>query len=374
MSAGCVCKNLYPIANQIAVEKFEYLCCSSNEFLKKFTVLKKLRVKSEKISNDGLSQLTNLESLSISSFIDFDDTVSRMTNLTELYMDVRYESNVSFTVITKLKHLTGLAMKKLPNEGYSMSVLTNLRSLKLDQLAVLPPFFTNLTSLKIGTDTPTSVKFAEIWNYTNLTAIKLLSAPFEPPEAWVSTLTNLTSLKIPSLCTDDTPTSNLKKLNYNYNPVRLTEVPDLLKLNCGRYQLLSHQISTLKRLTCLKNFYSRMTTENDLPVSLRKLTISNVISDMSKLTNLTFLHIRVHFPIPGLSSLTNLTTLKLENNYTIQPEHLKGLTNLTKLRFMPRQFPDNCVRCLSKLRKLERKSGPETTAGVLSDVEEVIYY
>lgn len=274
--------------------------------------------------------MTNLTSLDARYYLVSSDILC-LVNLRTLKMNV---CNMHISKIASLTNLTKLSMTDPRNFRQSqVTVLTQLRSLLIVDGSNIS-FTTNLTSLRCYNGRPNDLSMLTNLKKMYVDTLGLTDVPASITDMsvdiflqWMSSLTNLTKLRIHSCPPTDaiglTNLTNLTDLTVGHGS---TTLPDAIEplVNLRSLTLGAECHVTIATLTKLSNLTSLNLGHNDLTdlgllTNLRSLRIgwadSTPIDDVSKLFNLTKLDWPVFQRVDGhrLSKLTNLRELTVPN-------------------------------------------------------------
>lgn len=312
---GCTSKRIFELTNNHLTSRFEHACLASEQFLQKFTHLKRLEIDHTRaFSPTALLALTNLTYLKLSGEQYYFSTLTNLESV-DFHTD---QSNFLLSDFPKLTSLSSPYACDYPNTMKSVHFWYGAPPPSLAEC-------TNLMSLSVQ-DTPPFLS-----NFPNLTYLCLRRKA--NIQKIVESCPQLRSLSLPAFDPALTQLRNLTSLSFftlvDSSP--LLQLPNLVELDLQSAAALDkHVLSKLTRLTSLLNL-PRGIGGRDVPVSVQKLVSTMHEGPYSNLTNLTDL---VLVAINGqpednhYSLLTNLTALDFP---TSSLDGIKGLTKLTSL-------------------------------------------
>lgn len=308
-TVGSVCHTWSKSAQTLAQHFFEEDKTRSNWVLSQFQDVPNFRLilhsKNEgRISNESIRKLTNLTFLCI--YVDSldprvtADGINEMTNLRKLEI-------IDCTAIHNAHEYEQARLKK----GGVLTKCTNLRSLHTMSFSFIS---------------------AESFKYLpNLTSLNLEQCPDHVPLDCIPYLSNLTSLHISPVMTDD----------------ELKLFTSLRRLKCLNHEITNDGISTLTNLTSL------VTDE----------ATADLNEGIMKLVNLKSLDLydTAVISYDTLSKLTQLETLRVYFEI-VNYQSLQTLTNLTHLDLGQNPFPHELIEKLSSLTELSLRRNSKVTA------------
>ncbi|MBQ4863921.1 hypothetical protein J8L98_19730 [Pseudoalteromonas sp. MMG013] len=294
------------------------------------------------------------------------DDLSKFTNLKSVHLEGTHISDV--TPLANISSLQNLSLINNPiNDITVVEQLKSLTTLSIVQGAygfenqtISLDKFSNLTQLTFNAEQHSSYNTLHIEFNTlpnTLTHLNYVDGR-DFDEAHLSTLTNLTHLKLDSVYMNEThikPLINLESLAlHNINNLEslsfLTVMPAMKELSFKNISAAdSTALSLLTTLTSLSLVNHNFTD----------LTFIGAMTDLEKL-ELNARYSRPDFDIALLANLTKLNELVITNYTLVSPEKLANLTQLTSLILNHTDLNSiSFVKSMSELLRLDVRNNSE---------------
>jgi hypothetical protein len=329
------------------------LCWASDGFFQKFTHLRTLSFPASPFAGADLSLLTlftNLESLTFEGILE--PPLVYLQNLPKLSKLKCFQGNVNFTALAPLQQLTALS-------AFTLSGLPPDPS----------PYFPNLKRLACMSHDIDASATEILGRWTSLRSLRC----YPSENLLLSEMTNLTQLFC-SKAFSDIPSEIVTKLValgcYDFHFGAYPLLTNLRKLWCD-----SEDLSELIKLTTLGTLGCELVEEDESQLRRTLTKLSNLVSyervyvswpgkNIARPENLRHLECFSTSKIPSnLSKMTNLTLLHLPSLKCDPPKVWSVLTQLTSLHELimgNMELPEKVLRALPKLTRLERLRGKDS--------------